>query len=140
MGRSSIQMELPSRPISTGNLVTPTKTNMPTTISEKNGEIVVSFTATEIMKLFGVYRTQPKNPSHTLDSDSQLIEVAKSLGATHLRFPLYDDGWIVKEEKGGFLPLARYGNYDDGRFWVTRTSGSYFPRDMRDKLMELPNE
>ena len=116
MGPSNTQMGLPTQPISTANLERTTRTEMVKTVSQSNGDIVVSFTATEIMKLFGVYRTQPKNPSHTIDSESQLIEFAKSLGATHLRFPLYDDGWIVKEEKGGFLPLARYGNYDDGRF------------------------
>jgi hypothetical protein len=104
-----------------------------------DGSVVITFTAAEMMRMFGIFRTEPKNPDHTLDSDSQLIAIAQFCGATHLMFPAWSDGWMFKFESGCFKPVASYGTYSDGRYWVNQYWGAInYPLDTRDKLMELP--
>ena len=79
---------------------------------------------------------QSKAPDRTANDDKHLIEIASELGATHLMFPAYADGYMLMEYDDRFHIVAQWGRMDDGKYWVSEDSGT-MPLDGRDKMLAL---
>ena len=80
-----------------------------------------------------------KNPDYILDTDEELVELAKELGATHIRLPYgVLGGALLQKRELGFYILARFGNIKDGRIFVNNYYGGlHYGLENIDLLTEL---
>ena len=74
-----------------------------------------------------------------VDTDEQLLVVARKYRATHVRLPFLSDGLLLKKTYRGFDIVAKWDRLDDGRIWINKYwGGMCFGFSLEDRFAELP--